>query len=176
MAGGGRVEKVIIQMSDGLLHTRRETKNGRNKAVPASGSPFRIRFALEERESPQIYPHTSGKSPQLVLPLASVAGLVVPCVEAELEDGGLHVVPLVLLLGRDVLHQLSRTHGLQLLRQEVTPFVPASLPRVGDAERAAPCGFRLTLHPSAAPSDGTPLPGRWGSGRCPLRSASCHGA
>lgn len=45
---------------------------------------FRGVFVMKEHDSSQIYPCTSGKSPQLVLPLASVASLVVPGVEAEL--------------------------------------------------------------------------------------------
>ena len=52
-------------------------------------------FALEEHDSAQIDPCAADKGPQFVLPLASVAGLVVPGVEAELEDGGLDIVPFI---------------------------------------------------------------------------------
>ena len=92
-------------MFDSLLHTGQETKDGRKRAVLTSSMPFRDHFALEEDEPSQIYPHASGKGPQLMLPLTSVAGLVVARVEAELEDGRLHVVPLALFPGRDVLLQ-----------------------------------------------------------------------
>ena len=54
---------------------------------------FRSIFALEDHDSSQIDPCAAGKGPQFMLPLTSVAGLVVPGVEAELEDGGLDVVP-----------------------------------------------------------------------------------
>lgn len=46
---------------------------------------FRSISALEEHDSSQIDPCAAGKGPQFMLPLASVAGLVVPGVEAELE-------------------------------------------------------------------------------------------
>lgn len=108
---------------------------------------FRSIFALEEYDSSQIDPCAAGKGPQFMLPLASVAGLVVPGVEAELEDGGLDVVPFVLLLLGNVFHQLSGTHRFQLLGQEVPPLVLGPFARIGNAERSAPCTLGLIDRP-----------------------------
>lgn len=99
MTGECRDAKAKFQMFDSLLHTSQETKDGRKRAVMTSSMPFRDHFVLEEDEPSQIYPHGSGKGPQLMLPLASVAGLVVARMEAELEDGRVHVVPLALFPG-----------------------------------------------------------------------------
>ena len=116
---------------------------------------FRSVFALEEHDSSQIDPCAAGKSPQFVLPPASVAGLVVPGVEAELEDGGLDIVPLVLLFRVDVPHQLSRSHRFQLLRQEVPPLVLKPVSRVGNAKRPSlrPLGFIYLSGPRICYSD-----------------------
>lgn len=140
-------------MFDSLLHTSQETKEGRKRAVLTSIMPFREHFALEEDEPSQIYSHASGEGPQLMLPLASVAGLVVARVEAELEDGRLHVVPLALFLGRDVLHQLAGTHGFQLPGSEVSPLVPTSRLGVRDAERSAFGRLRLIDLPGTCVGD-----------------------
>lgn len=104
---------------------------------------FRSIFAPEEHDSSQIDPRAAGKDPQFVLALASVAGLVVPGVEAELEDGGLDVVPFVLLLLGNVFHHLSGAHRFQLLGQEVAPLVLRPVARIGNAERTAPCPLGL---------------------------------
>lgn len=108
-----------------------------------SRDAFRSIFALEEQDSSQIDPCAAGKGPQFMLPLASVAGLVVPGVEAELEDGGLDIVSFVLLLLGDVFHPLSGPHRFQLLGQEVPPLVLGPVSRIGNAERSAPCPFGL---------------------------------
>ena len=123
-------------MFQSLRYTSQERENSRKRTVLTANGAFRGHFALEEHES-SIYPHTSGKSPQFMLPLASVAGLVVPGMEAKLENGCLNVVPFVLFLGRDVLHQLPGTHGLQLFWKEVAPFVLATRSRVRYAESTA---------------------------------------
>lgn len=140
-------------MFDSLLHTSQETKDGRKRAVMTSSMPFRDHFALEEDEPSQIYPHGSGKGPQLMLPLASVAGLVVARMEAELEDGRVHVVPLALFPGRDVIRQLSGTQGFLLPGSEVPPLAPASSFGVWDAERSAFGCLRLIDLPGACVGD-----------------------
>ena len=142
-------------MSESLRHSFTERRDGRDRAIGPSDAPFRSAFAQEEDDSSQIYPCTAGISPQLVLPLASVAGLVVPGVEAELEDGGFDIVPFVFLLLGDVFHQLPRTHRLQLLGQEVPLLVPGSVARIRDAERSAsgPLGLIDLTGPRVSDSD-----------------------
>ena len=142
-------------MNESLRHSLKERRHGRNRAIGAPIAPFRSVFALEEDQSSQIYPRTSGQRPQLVLPLASVAGLVVPGVEAELEDGGFDVVPFVLLFLGDVLHQLSGAHRFQLLGEEVPPLVLGSVARIRYAERSAsgPLGLIDLPGPRVGDSD-----------------------
>lgn len=153
MPGECRDAKAKFQMFDSLLHTRYETKDGRKRAVLTSSMPFRDHFALEEHEPSQIYPHASGECPQFMSPLTSVAGLVVARMKAKLEDGRLHVVPFVLFLGWDVLHQLSGTHEFQLFGSEVSPLVPASRFGVRDAERSAFGCLRLIDLPGTRVGD-----------------------
>ena len=153
MSGECLDAKAKFQMSDSLPHTRQEIENGRKSVVLSSSISLRRYFALEEHEPSQIYPHASGEGPQFMPPLTSVAGLVVARMEAELEDGRLHIVPFTLFLGRDVLRQLSGTHGFQLPGSEVSPLVPASHFGIWDAERSAFGRLRLIDLPSACVGD-----------------------
>ena len=125
-------------MYTSLRDSFQESRKGRKRAVRGSRSITRSVFALEEDDSPQIDPCAAGESPQFMLALASVAGFVVPGVEAKLEDGGLDIVPFVLLLLGDVFHLLSGPHRFQLFGREVPPLVLGPVCRIGDAERAAP--------------------------------------
>ena len=77
-----------------------------------------------------------------MLPLSSVAGLVVAAVEAELEDGRLNVVPLVPFRLRQVVQMLPEEHRLLLAGREVPPSAATSV-RVRDAQRTAACPHRL---------------------------------
>ncbi len=124
-------------MYQSLRHNSQESRQGSKEGHwTFPNGAFRDNFALEEHDSAQIYPCTSGKCPQFVLPLASVAGLVVPGVEAELEDGDPDVVPFVLLPDGDVRQLFSGMHRLQLFVREVAPLVLGSVP--GWGMRSAP--------------------------------------
>lgn len=127
-------------MSESLRHSFEERRYGLNRAIGAPDSPFRSHLALEENQPSQIYPRTSGQRPQLMLPLASVAG---------------HVVPFVLLGLRDVVHPFPGPHRFQLLRQEVPPLVLGAVSRIGYAERSAsgPLGFIDFAGPCVSNSD-----------------------
>ena len=72
-------------MYTSLRHRVQKIHKGRKSAVVGFSDAFRSISALEEHDSSQIDPCAAGKGPQFMLPLASVAGLVVPGVEAELE-------------------------------------------------------------------------------------------
>ncbi len=125
-------------MIESLRHSLQERRHGRCEAKRASITPFRSHFALEEEDSSQIYPCAAGESPQLIFPLASVVGLVVPCVKAELEDGGFDIVPFVLLFLGDNLQALAGPHRLQLLGEEVSPLEAAAFVRIGYPKSSAP--------------------------------------